>query len=299
MPLVVRSNRAALSTLCCCALAMLTACAASPVVIEPEEEASNATVMVEIQSLARDLSLEYRIQGGGIIELRKKPDNVIFIPESRTARINGTVLEMDRPLMRRGSGYILTGSDAVLVSRTLKTYRSERAAANAPKVVVARRGNALPYSWRPRVRARDWRAIVVHHTASGAGSRAAIHRMHRARGWDGIGYHFVIGNGTLTQDGKVELGYRWKTQEVAAHCKAPRNGDKNWWNRRSIGVCLIGDFTSTRPTPAQMDSLVRVIRTLMDEYGIPLSEIRQHGHIKVTACPGAKFPWNQLMRRLR
>jgi hypothetical protein len=298
---VVRCKRAVRWTLGCCVPVVLAACAAAPVVMETEEEQTlpDATVMVEVQSLARDLSLNYRIQGGGIIELRKTPDNVIFIPESRNARINGTLVELNRPIMRRGSGYILTGTDAILVSRTLKTYRSKREAVAPPEVVVERHRPRLPYSWRPRAVERDWRAIVVHHMASGTGSAAAIHRIHRAKGWDGIGYHFVIGNGTLTKDGKIELGYRWKTQEVAAHCKAPRNGDKNWWNRRSIGICLIGDFTSTKPSPAQMDSLVSVIRVLMAEYHIPLSEVRPHGDVKVTACPGAKFPWGELTRRLR
>lgn len=296
MPLVFRW------ILSCCLL--LTACATAPVLTVQEDDGvvapGDATVMVEVRSLARDLSLDYRIQGGGIIELRRTPDNVIFVPESRSARINGTLVKMDRPIMRRGSGYILTGSDAVLVSRTLKTYRAERKASARPTPAPEQpRTTVLPYSWRPRARARDWRAIVVHHTASGAGSAASIDRVHRAKGWDGIGYHFVIGNGTLTKDGRIEITTRWKTQGVAAHCKAPRNGDQNWWNRRSIGVCLIGDFTDVKPTDAQMDNLVRIVGTLMDVYDIPLSEVRPHGGVKVTACPGANFPWAELMRRLR
>ena len=33
-------------------------------------------------------------------------------------------------------------------------------------------------------------------------------RMDQAKGWDELGYHFVIGNGTDTRDGQVEVGSR-------------------------------------------------------------------------------------------
>jgi 5-methylcytosine-specific restriction endonuclease McrA len=36
-------------------------------------------------------------------------------------------------------------------------------------------------------------------------------RSHRDKGWDELGYHFVIGNGTSSGDGVVEVGTRWQT----------------------------------------------------------------------------------------
>ena len=64
--------------------------------------------------------------------------------------------------------------------------------------------------WRPAVAARNWKHIVIHHTASEGGSVAVIHAEHLSRKdkngnhWKGIGYHFLIGNGTGMSDGEIE-----------------------------------------------------------------------------------------------
>ena len=279
---------------------LLAACAIDSGERKLVETEPDRTAMVEVRSLAADLRLDYQAQASGIIQLTRRPDNVILVHENRNAYVNGTRIEMERPCMRRGSGYILAGADAQLVRRTLASKRARREAEKRPVVVEKRsRPSGLPHSWRPPRRSRNWQAIVIHHMASGAGNAAVIHRIHRSKGWDGIGYHFVIGNGTLTEDGSVELGYRWKTQEVAAHCKAPRKGDPNWWNRNSIGICLIGHFNETEPTRKQMDTLVRLIRSLMAEYDIPAHEVRPHSGLRKTDCPGKLFPWNEMMRRIR
>ncbi len=40
-----------------------------------------------------------------------------------------------------------------------------------------------------------WTCIVIHHSADDRGTPESIDRAHRQRGWDELGYHFVIGNG--------------------------------------------------------------------------------------------------------
>ncbi|HHT9113865.1 MAG TPA: hypothetical protein ACFYD0_11140, partial [Candidatus Wunengus sp. YC65] len=54
---------------------------------------------------------------------------------------------------------------------------------------------------------RDWRYIVVHHSATSSGNAAEFDKYHRRKkGWEnGLGYHFVIGNGNGTPDGKIEI----------------------------------------------------------------------------------------------
>jgi len=71
-------------------------------------------------------------------------------------------------------------------------------------------------------------ALVVHCSATPAGKpfRAAdIDRWHRERGWDGIGYHFVI-----PLDGSIEPGR--PMAEAGAHVEGH--------NRDTIAICLIG-----------------------------------------------------------
>lgn len=284
-------------------LSTLVGCSSTP----PAEQSATSTAkvshssMIDVTDLAQDLALGYREPGDGFIELRRHPDNVLLLHESRNARINGQLVLMDLPCMRRGTGYMLSHDDAALVTRTLNRSRAGRTVEKPPErwIPPLRKSTEMPSAWVPQTRSRPWRAIVIHHMASDTGSARVIHRIHRQKGWDGMGYHFVIGNGSLTDNGTVEVGYRWAGQGVGAHCKAPRNGDPNWWNRNAIGICLIGDFTQSEPTALQMASLRRLVRTLMDTYGIPASKVVPHGGVKVTACPGPKFPWAEFKRSIR
>jgi N-acetyl-anhydromuramyl-L-alanine amidase AmpD len=105
----------------------------------------------------------------------------------------------------------------------------------------------------------------------------------------------VIGNGTDTRDGEIEVGSRWLKQKHGAHCKTP----DNYYNDHGIGICLVGDFSRRSPSPAQMASLARLVQFLMAECGLPASKIFTHGGVTHrTACPGAKFSLASLKGRL-
>ena len=89
--------------------------------------------------------------------------------------------------------------------------------------------------------------IVVHCSDSphGRGDGALeIHRWHQERGFQGIGYHYVIDEFGSVENGRPEY---WQ----GAHAYG--------YNRGSIGICLIGVdvFTSE-----QMHSLERLIKEL-------------------------------------
>ena len=141
-----------------------------------------------------------------------------------------------------------------------------------------------------------WTCIVIHHSAGDSGGAATFDVFHRGvRGWDELGYHFVIGNGTDTGDGQIEVGSRWRKQKHGAHCKT----SDNFFNDRGIGICLVGNFDKYHPTPAQMDSLERLVRFLMVRCDIPLDQVLTHGLVTgKTACPGRYFPLAALKRNL-
>jgi hypothetical protein len=143
---------------------------------------------------------------------------------------------------------------------------------------------------------RRWKWIVIHHSDDRSGNAAKYHAQHLAQGWEnGLGYNFVIGNGTLSGDGEIEVGSRWVRQIQGAHTKT----DDNCFNEEGIGICLVGDFENGgRPTAAQMAALSRLCLWLMDRYDIPLENVRGHCDCKPTACPGRHFPWAELRSRL-
>jgi len=135
---------------------------------------------------------------------------------------------------------------------------------------------------------RPWKYIVIHHSATAVGSAAAFDRNHRARGFDELGYHFVIDNGRGGGDGLVEVGSRWRLQKWGAHCGGTPG---NEYNNYGIGICLVGDFSDTMPSAAQLASLHRLVVYLMDTYKIPPENVIGHRDAPKarTACPGGKF----------
>lgn len=103
---------------------------------------------------------------------------------------------------------------------------------------------------------RAIRRHIVHCSASTHGDVKEIRRWHQARGWQDIGYHFVI-----RPDGEVEVGRM--LHEMGAHCEG--------YNRDSIGTCLIGN---TEFTPAQFATLRRLHAMLQALF----PGITAHGH---------------------
>ncbi len=121
--------------------------------------------------------------------------------------------------------------------------------------------------------------LVVHHSATESGNAACFRVLHRGvNRWNDIGYHFVIGNGTMSEDGAVERGRDVPFQ--GAHARGA--------NEDSLGICLVGNFNSVKPSRAQMDSLGRLLRRLLKEYSLPLSSVTLHRLVKgsSTECPG-------------
>jgi hypothetical protein len=154
-------------------------------------------------------------------------------------------------------------------------------------------GGGVPREWIPVSGRRDWRYIVIHHSATPAGSARSFDDMHRDKGWDELGYHFVIGNGTDSGDGEVEVGPRWPKQKWGAHAKTP----DNLFNEYGIGICLVGNFDLERPTPQQSKSLARLVGHLMKTYHIPSERVIGHRDTKPTECPGRNMNIAALRRQ--
>lgn len=141
-------------------------------------------------------------------------------------------------------------------------------------------------SWAPKAAAHDWRWIVIHHSATVEGGAARFNSSHIGKGWDSLGYHFVVGNGTDTPDGRVEAGPRWVQQLTGAHTKSPDNR----FNEYGIGVCFVGNFDTDRPTRKQLDESARLVAHLMRTYNIPPERVIGHRDTgRATDCPGNNF----------
>jgi len=147
---------------------------------------------------------------------------------------------------------------------------------------------------------KGWKYIVIHHSATAAGSVNAFHKFHSKQGYGGIAYHFVIGNGNGMKDGEVEETFRWEQQMSGTHVSV------NSWDHNvfGIGICLVGNLENTPPTKAQQQALKKLISKLKTRHGIKSKNIFGHKHVKhddasgkseQTACPGKKLDLKNLL----
>ncbi len=140
---------------------------------------------------------------------------------------------------------------------------------------------------RPLIKRKSTKSIVIHHSASGTNITVQdINRWHLANGWSGIGYHYVI-----YADGQIWTGRPEDTVGAHAYYSAKQEANSN-----GIGICLIGNFETGKPTSQQLDSLVWLIRDIRTRY--PGIAVKGHKDVMPTACPGKNFPWVELIKRL-
>ena len=104
-------------------------------------------------------------------------------------------------------------------------------------------------------------SIVIHCSATKAGvdlKAKDIDRMHKQRGFNRIGYHYVI-----DLDGTVETG-RPLTME-GAHCNTKGYSGVSY-NRHSIGICYIGGLDKNgKPADTRTEAQKKALKNLVVE----------------------------------
>lgn len=107
--------------------------------------------------------------------------------------------------------------------------------------------------------------------------RREIDVWHKAKGWNGIGYHYVV-----RRDGTIEVG-RYEGV-VGAHVEGR--------NAKSIGVCWVG---KNKPAKVQYQALIGLVKDLMDRYELGTSCVFGHRELNAgKTCPNLDL---QLLRK--
>lgn len=152
-----------------------------------------------------------------------------------------------------------------------------------------------------QIKRNRWKYIVIHNSATRQGNARIFENYHRnvRRMRNGLAYHFVIGNGTSSGDGQIEVGSRWRGQIDGGHVASDH------LNSISIGICLVGDFNRDQPTRAQvqaMDELVDYLRRRVGRVDGGVSEVRGHKDMnprsRPTSCPGDSL-YHYIRRKYR
>lgn len=129
---------------------------------------------------------------------------------------------------------------------------------------------------------RNIKEIILHCSATAESKNfkaSDIDKWHRAQGWNGIGYNYVI-----DLDGTIEIG---RNIDISgAHAGAPHNSI-------SMGICYIGGCAKdgktakdTR-TAEQKISLYKIVHDLLLIY--PTAKVICHNQLAKKACPSFKI----------
>ena len=119
--------------------------------------------------------------------------------------------------------------------------------------------------------------VILHHAAMN-GSVEAVHNVHKAKGWSGIGYHFYV-----RKDGKI---YRGRPEwAIGAHASGS--------NYNSIGICAEGNFETDKMPDAQKNALKWLVAYIKDKYKI--NTVQRHRDVGSTACPGRNYPFDEIV----
>ncbi len=124
---------------------------------------------------------------------------------------------------------------------------------------------------------RKIKEIIIHCSATPEDKDFTvqdIERWHRQRGFNGIGYHYVI-----YRDGSTHRGR--DLERVGAHCLGH--------NAHSIGICYIGGLAKDGKTPKdtrteeQKLTLRLLVKQILAKY--PKASIHGHCEFAAKACP--------------
>ncbi len=176
-------------------------------------------------------------------------------------------------------------------TQTTTTYRAHAPAptpanvfAEAPVAGVLPRKN-----WtRHGITGRDISAmngvdkITIHHegwtpvtftSAAAAYDRIEnIRQIHtRDRGWADIGYHYIIDRAGRIIEGRP-------IQYQGAHVSEN--------NPHNLGILVLGNFEQQKPSNAQVQSLGKFTKLMMQTHGVAARSVRTHQEINPTQCPG-------------
>jgi hypothetical protein len=122
--------------------------------------------------------------------------------------------------------------------------------------------------------------IFIHCSDSDWGSAVIIDGWHKARGWTGIGYHFVVGNGMISPSqrnpwdnlvGSIEAG---RSLDDNSEVKVPSEvGSHVFGFNYEVGICLIGKHNFHEQQIIQLRKLIEEIQT---KYSLQPHEVYGH-----------------------
>ena len=175
----------------------------------------------------------------------------------------------------RAGGWIAAGLAGGVLSFSL--------AAADEKTIPQRewnRGGVAPVAEKLSGHTDGIRSLVLHHTQTPNEAPAmeqarlrSVRRFHMVeKGWGEVAYHYFIG-----ASGKI---YEGRDSEYAGDSGTQYDLDGR------LLVCLLGDFSKTKPKEEVIASLIRFVAAKLHEHGLTPGDVVTHRMVAATDCPG-------------
>jgi N-acetyl-anhydromuramyl-L-alanine amidase AmpD len=134
----------------------------------------------------------------------------------------------------------------------------------------------------------DIQNLVIHHSAvpPTVGPQRIAEYHVKNQDWPGIGYHFLVADDGIISQGNALTTVSYHAAKV---------------NPRGVGICFLGNFQTTVPTPAQLQAGAHLVAWLIQELNLDLEAVKGHQEFMQTACPGNQWlkgqQWKQMLRQ--
>ena len=216
-----------------------------------------------------------------------------FIASYRGKEITGSMavrysIESNEPVKFLKGGVFQSIDNEKLVDENVPILRTKKTNVDKPKVISRSEWGALPskydYSNHPY-----FDKLTLHH-AAGWGARSldegktavkSIQEFHQdGRGWNDIGYHFVVDMAGNIYQGRPET-------VLGAHVGGANTGN--------IGVCVLGCYHPPETSLTCIDemtnetekSLIHLYSWIADSYDVEPNVLKGHrDYFGTTSCPG-------------
>lgn len=135
------------------------------------------------------------------------------------------------------------------------------------------------FAWAGMLRAKNKpEYIILHHAEASECTILDIDTWHKARGWIGIGYQYLVRKDGSIYEGRPE----WAE---GAHCIP--------YNCNSIGICTEGNYETETMPEAQREAIIALIKDIRNRHAI--KKVYGHGQVWNTSCPGKNYPLQSII----
>ena len=132
----------------------------------------------------------------------------------------------------------------------------------------------------------------MHHSWSkdrGALDWQGVRSYHKSKGWRDVGYQLCV----ELVDWQYEILFGRMLDDSGAHCY------QQAMNKKSIGICFIGNFDLAPPAKQQWDLGVKLVKSLTTILDIPKENVLPHRDFaKYKTCPGNFFDMDKFRGQL-